>query len=113
MPNFVFAFHGGKKPETPEGGKQMMEEWLAWMEASREKFVDIGHPVGMSKTVSAKGVEDNGGSNPLSGYSVIKADTIEEACELASSCPHLNYEGSIEVAEAMDMDMEGKKGEAA
>lgn len=113
MPNFVFAYHGGKKPDTPEAGEKMMAEWMSWMEASREKFVDPGHPVGMSKTVSAKGVEDNGGSNPLSGYTVIKADNIDEACALAASCPHLKYEGSIEVAEAMEMDMEGKKGEAA
>ena len=108
MPNYVFAFHGGKKPDTPEAGAEMMQEWMTWMEANREQFVDIGHPVGMSKTVSASGVEDHGGPNPLSGYSIIKADTIEAACDLAKSCPHLNYEGSIEVAEAMEMDMEGK-----
>ena len=67
--------------------------------------VEIGNPVGMSKTVSADGVEDNGGSNPLSGYSLVSADTIEAAVELAKGCPIVTNEGSVEVAEAIDIDM--------
>ena len=32
MPNFVFAYHGGKKPETPEEGQKAMAAWNKWFQ---------------------------------------------------------------------------------
>ena len=56
----------------------------------------------MSKTVSSSGVTDDGGANPLSGYSIISADSIDAACELAKGCPILEH-GTVEVAEVHEM----------
>ena len=39
-----------------------------------------------------------GGANPLSGYTIITTETIDEAIELAKTCPIIG-DGSIEVAE--------------
>jgi len=39
----------------------------------------------------------------LSGFSVVKADSMEAALEIAKSCPFLETEGTIEVAEMMEM----------
>lgn len=58
---------------------------------------------GMSKTVSADGIADDGGSNPLSGITIIQADTMEEALEMAKVCPHIGNGGTIEVAQVMQM----------
>lgn len=102
MPKFVFAYHGGKAPESPEEGAKVMAAWEAWMNGLGEAIVDPGNPVGMSKTVTASGVEENGGSNPLSGYTLVNADSIEAACEMAKGCPIL-VDGTIEVAETMEM----------
>ncbi len=103
MPKFVFAYHGGKKPETPEEGAKVMAKWEAWMGGIGENLVDGGHPVGMSKTVSTSGVADDGGSNPLSGYTLVNAADIDAACDMAKGCPILEDGGSVEVAEALDM----------
>ncbi len=102
MPKFVFAYHGGKPPESPEEGEKVMAAWGAWFETLGAAVVDGGAPVGISKTVSAGGVADGGGSNPLSGYSIVNADNIDAAVEMAKGCPILDG-GSVEVAEAMDM----------
>ncbi len=102
MPKYVFAYHGGKAPESPEEGAKVMAAWEAWMNGLGEAIVDPGNPVGMSKTVTGSGVEDNGGSNPLSGYTLVNADSIEAACEMAKGCPIL-VDGTIEVAEAREM----------
>ncbi len=102
MPKFVFAYHGGKPPESPEEGEKVMAAWGAWFETLGPAVVDGGAPVGISKTVSAGGVADGGGSNPLSGYSIVNADNIDAAVEMAKGCPILDG-GSVEVAEAMDM----------
>lgn len=102
MPNFMLAYHGGKMPETPEEGAAAMEKWNAWFTEMGDAVVDGGNPVGASKTVSASGVADNGGANPLSGYSIVSADNIESAAKLAAGCPIIEH-GSVEVAEIIPM----------
>ncbi len=104
MAKFIFAYHGGKMPETEEEGAQVMAEWMAWFESLGAAVVDGGNPLGPSSTVNSdSSVTCDGGSNPLSGYSLINAGSIEQATELAKGCPILKAEGSVEIAEAMDM----------
>ena len=104
MAQYIFAYHGGGKPETPEEGEKVMAQWMAWYGAMGDAVVDGGAPVGMSKTVSKSGVADDGGSNPLSGYTIVYADSIEAACEMAKGCPMVqDGTGSVEVAERIEM----------
>ena len=102
MSEYIFAYHGGKKPESPEAGAELMARWRAWMEGLGTAFVNPGAPVGMSKTVSSSGVADDGGANPLSGFSIVQADSMDAAVEMAKGCPHLEM-GTIEIAELLAM----------
>jgi hypothetical protein len=104
MPDFVFAYHGGSMPDTPEEGAKIMAAWQAWLGGMGDALVNPGAPVGMSKTVSANGITDDGGANPLSGFTVVKANDIAAACELAKGCPMVVAgSGSVEVAEVHEM----------
>ena len=104
MPKFVFAYHGGKMPQTEEEGARVMADWVAWFESLGAAVIDGGNPVGLSSTVHSDGsVSNDGGSNPLSGYSLIQAEDLEQAIDLARACPILKAQGSVEVAEAIDM----------
>lgn len=106
MPTFIFAYHGGKTPETEEEGAAEMAAWRAWFAAMEAAVVDGGNPVGMSRTVTAEGVAENGGANPLSGYTLVQAADHTAACELAKECPMVrNGTGSVEVAEVIDLGM--------
>ena len=56
------------------------------------------------KTVAAGGsVQDGGGANPLTGYSIIEAGNIDQAVTLAKGCPIYAANGSVEVAELLPM----------
>lgn len=101
MPKFLFIYHGGSKPETPEEGEKVMAKWMKWI--GENDFADGGAPVGMSKTVARSGVTDDGGSNPAGGYGILNAATIDAACEVAKGCPIHDSGGSVEVAEVMEM----------
>lgn len=105
MPKFVFAYHGGRQFETQEEGAAFMAKWQAWSAGVGDAFIDPGMPVGPSKTVGADGVSDDGGSNPLSGISILQAETMEDALAIAKTCPHIENDGTIEVAQGMDMEM--------
>lgn len=103
MPKFMYIYHGGKAPESPEEGAKVMAAWTAWFEGMGAAVVDGGNPAGMSKTVSASGVAEDGGANPVSGYSLVNAADHNVAVEMAKTCPILSDGGTVEVAEAMEM----------
>lgn len=104
MKNFILAYHGIVEPKNPEEGAKLMAGWKAWARGLGDALVNPGTPLGASKTVSKTGVTNDGGPNPLCGYSVVQAETIEEAVAMAQSCPHLVF-GTMEVAEMMQMTM--------
>ena len=103
MSNYVLAYHGGKKPESPEEGTKHMAKWKAWVGGLGDAVVNPGTPLGKSKTVSSGGVSDDGGSNPLLGFSIVKADSMDAALEMAKTCPFLDLGGTLEVAEVKEM----------
>ena len=104
MPEFVFAYHGGKTPESDAERDEVMSAWRDWMGGMGEDLVQPGAPVGPSKTVSGSGLTDDGGPNPLSGYSIIEASDVDAACEIAKGCPILDgAKGTVEVAPIVEM----------
>ncbi|MFZ5710237.1 MAG: hypothetical protein ACOY4T_11245 [Pseudomonadota bacterium] len=103
MPKYVFAYHGGSKPATPEEGAKAMAAWTSWFNGLGKAVLDGGNPCGPSQTVSKSGVAAGGGANPISGYSLIDAPSMAAATRIAQGCPILANGGTIEVAEAMPM----------
>ena len=100
MPNYLLAYHGGGMPESEEEGARIMAAWGTWYETLGAAVVDGGNPIGATKTIESSGeVTDGGGANPVSGYSVIAADNIDDAVAKAKGCPILQSHGSIEVGE--------------
>ena len=103
MPNYIIAYRGGKKPASPEEGAAHMAKWKAWIGGLGDAAINPGTPLGKSRIVSADGVSDDGGPDPLSGYSIVSADGMDEALEMAKACPVLDIGGTLEAAEMMDM----------
>ena len=104
MAKFVLAYHGGGMPETEAEQAAVMAAWGAWFSGLGEAVLDGGNPVAMTRTVASdRSVSDGGGANPLSGYSLLQADSLDAAVEMAKGCPILASGGSIEVCEAIEM----------
>ena len=98
---FLFAYHSGEIPESPEEGAKRMAKFESWVGGLGDAVVNAGHPLGKSKTVSTSGVSDDGGSNPLVGFSIVKADSMDAALEMAKGYPHLEI-GTVEVVEMLE-----------
>jgi len=104
MAKYLFVYHGGSHPKTKDEQATVMAAWGQWFGSMGKAVVDGGNPVGKSSTVLSNGsVADNGGANPASGYSLIEAQSLDQALTMAKGCPILAAGGSIEVAEAIDM----------
>jgi hypothetical protein len=104
MANYLLAYHGGGGMAQDEAARsQLMAQWGKWFQDLGAALVDGGNPVMRARTLSSKGsVSEGGGQNPVSGYSVIKADSLDAAVKLAQGCPVLSGGGSIEVAETIN-----------
>jgi hypothetical protein len=101
---FILAYYGEPKFESPAEGAKHMAKWKAWVAGLGDVLVGPGTPLGASKSVSAKGVADRAGADRLMGFSVVKADNMERALELAKGWPFAE-QGTIDVAEVMQMKM--------
>ena len=104
MAKYLLVYHGGNTPETEEEGARVMAAWGAWMGALGDSIADGGNPVGAVATVAPDGsVSQGAGANPVTGYSIISADSLEAAVTLTKDCPILASGGSIEVCETFDV----------
>jgi hypothetical protein len=104
MAKYLFVYHGGKPASDPAAMKAVMDAWGAWFGSLGAAVIDGGNPVGASSTVRADGsLVSGGGANPVSGYSLISASSLEDAHAKARGCPLLKSGGTIEIAEAFDM----------
>jgi len=103
MAKYLMVFHGGAMPEPAEM-PAVMKAWGDWLGGMGAAVVDGGNPVGQSATVLSDGsVKQDGGVNPVSGYTIVEAASQDAALAHAKACPVLDAGGSVEVAEAIDM----------
>ena len=101
MAKFVYIYSGGKMPETPEEGQQVMAAWMAWMGGLGDAIIDQGNPFGASTTVTPERRQAAPGT--AGGYTIINADSLDDATKKADGCPILAAGGKVDVYEAVEM----------
>ena len=102
MAKFVYLYTGGQRPETPDEQQQVMQQWGTWLESLGSAVVDGGSPFAASATVSSGGSSAGGGS-AIGGYSIVEADSLDDASGKAAGCPVISTGGAVEVYEAVAM----------
>ena len=87
---------------TPEEMEAGMKAWMAWAEKCGNKLVDMGSPLGNGISLRPGGGSSSSESLII-GYSVLQADSMDEASSLLKEHPHLdwNAECQIEVHESL------------
>ena len=102
MANYLLVYKGGGMGNTPEEQREIMEACGGWFGGMGPAVVDGGNPCGPSRTIASGGSVSEGGASALTGYSVIKADSLDAATKLAKGCPVLASNGSVEVYETFN-----------
>lgn len=101
MANYLFAYKGGSMAATEAEREAAMAAWGSWFGSLGQAVVDAGNPFGASTSVNANGSGGQAGS--LTGYSVIAADDLATAAELAKGAPVVANGGSVEVYETIQV----------
>jgi hypothetical protein len=104
MANYMFAYSGGNGVAGDKAERDaQMAKWGQWFGQLGAAVVDGGAPTGTGKTVGSGGSVSDGGSRGLTGYSIVSAENLDSAVELAKGCPVVEIGGAVDVYEAMTM----------
>lgn len=101
MANFLLLYSGGGMPETEEEQAAVMAAWGVWYEKLGEAVVDPGNPIAPeAKGITSDGTVSDGPIGSMaSGYTILAADSMDAAVEMAKGCPMLDGGGAISVFE--------------
>jgi hypothetical protein len=107
MAKFLFVYRRGgdvASKMTPEEMQQHMQKWHTWIGDGLQKgwIIDSGDALTQEgRVVNAKKVVTDGpfveSKEIVGGFSIVQADTIAAAAELAKGCPALLTGGTVEV----------------
>jgi hypothetical protein len=103
MKKFVYVYLGGNQPSSPEEAKEHFSKYREWITSLGDSVISPAIPLKNTSTVSPDGTIDEGGRTGMSGFTIIKAESMEAALSIAQACPFLEIGGSLEVSELMQM----------
>lgn len=106
LKQFVLVYLGGNHPSDPDAANKHFDKYMSWLSALGDAVVIPTIPLKDTHTVSSDGTTEEGGSSAMSGFSVIKAESMQAALAIAQSCPFLEINGSLEVSEMMQMPVQ-------
>ncbi len=115
MKEFLFLFRGGnegRSNQAPEAMQQQLMKWKVWMEkiAMENNFIGAQPLTAEGKTVydTGKKIIDGPfieGKEMIGGYLIYKAESYDEAVEIAKGCPIFDTAGCVEVREIGRLEM--------
>ena len=106
MKQFVLVYLGGNQPTSEVESKNHFSKYMEWLSSLGDAVVVPTIPLKDTSTVSPDGTIKEGGSSAMSGFSIIKADSMKAALSIAQDCPFLEIGGSLEVSEMMQMPVQ-------
>jgi hypothetical protein len=113
MKDFVMIFRNSGDPAvmmSPDEMQEIMQDWQNWMGslAAQNLLVSPGSRLGFEgKTVKANHVVTDGPfaeiKEMVSGFIIVRAQTVDEAANIAKDCPIFKAGGSVEVRAIIPM----------
>lgn len=99
MGKYVYIYYAGSDTDAGDN-----EAWGQWFGELGEKLIDGGNPFNAGGQAVHQGGIMAVNEKLVTGYSIISANTMEEATELAKGCPLVaSKDGAVCVYEALPM----------
>ncbi|HEY0271787.1 MAG TPA: YciI family protein [Chitinophaga sp.] len=109
MKNYMFLFRGNYATLLNASPEEMQARTKAWMDwvggiAAQNKLLESGNRLATDGKVVRPGNVITDGpytevKESVLGYTIIKAESYEAACQIAQGCPALQAGGNVEVRE--------------
>jgi hypothetical protein len=103
MAKYLLLFGPGKMPETDDEQAQVMKAWDAWFGELGPAVVDQGNPFTPAAKRVTSGGEVSDTQATSGGYTIVEADSLDQAAKYASGCPVLQGGSDITVFETFEV----------
>ena len=110
MPQYIFVYLGGEYPTSPEEGQKHFQKYQQWLHSLGDAVLSPAIPFKDTHTVQPDGSTSPGSMSAMSGMSIIKMNSMEEALAAAQACPFLEIKGALEVSEMIEMSANSGEG---
>ncbi|RFB79315.1 hypothetical protein [Methylovirgula sp. 4M-Z18] len=95
---YLYLYTGGEKLHQDQSCKEAVKEWCAYFGKIHSAIVDHGAPFGAEERRVGQA-----NTSRATGYSIVHANSLNEAIALTEGHPHIARGGGIEVFELVDL----------
>jgi hypothetical protein len=100
MSRFLVTYHGSGMPDDPTLIEQAKAAFGSWVAGAGDAIVDPGAPVHMVTQVASEGATE---AVQIGGYSIIQADSVDDATAVLSSHPYVSRGGTLQVNQILEV----------
>jgi hypothetical protein len=100
MSKFLVTYHGSEMPDDPALMEQAKAAFINWVGEAGDAIVDPGAPVRIVSQVASGTAE---APVEIGGYSIIQADSLDEAEAVLQSHPYVGRGGTLQLNEVIDV----------
>ena len=104
MPQFGLLYVGEPQFSSEEEGQAHFQQYMAWLNGLGDAVVNRGIPMGPPTRVTAAGASSEERADRLTGITIVEADDMDAAIEIAKACPYVDV-AALDVVEIFEMNM--------
>jgi hypothetical protein len=101
MSKFLITYHGSGMPDDPALMEQAKAAFGSWVAGAGDAIVDPGAPVQTVTQVATEGGATE--AVQIGGYSIIQADSVDDARAMLSSHPYVARGGTLQVNQILEV----------
>jgi hypothetical protein len=106
VPQYIFIYLGGNYPSSPEEGQKHFEKYQKWLMELGDSVVSPAIPFKDTYVVHPDTKTEPGTTSAMSGMSILRFASMDDALKAAKACPFLEINGTLEVSEMLEMASE-------
>lgn len=104
MAQFGLLYVGEPQFSSPEEGQANGKRYMEWLNDLGDAIVNRGIPMGPPTRVTAEGVSSEERADRLTGLTIVEADDMDAAIEMAKNCPYVDV-AALDVVQIFEMNM--------
>ncbi len=104
MPQFGLLYVGEPQFSSEEEGQDNYQRYMAWLNGLGDAAVNRGIPMGPPTRVDASGVSSDDRADRLTGLTIVEAEDMAAAIEIAKRCPYIEV-AALDVVQIFEMTL--------
>ena len=104
MAQFGLLYVGEPQFSSPEEGQANSQKYMEWLNGLGDAIVNRGIPMGPPTRVTADGASSEERADRLTGLTIVEADDMDAAIDMAKACPYIDA-AALDVVQIFEMNM--------